>query len=230
MKEGINLYCGNCGYEMSSGMSKCPKCGKIIDMSLSAKRDDSFSEAEKRSESYNNEFIESDEYKKVYIKKGYLMSFLTGDGFKTEEYILTNKRLYYMYTAGLFSIRQGKEVVNIDDITAVKFSSRNEVSLLIYIIISFIFEMVCLLIEFSSNSNDIMLISGIFGVVSIFIKLSILILLYLRLSAKCLCAEYAGGKIKIRVRGYAYEAMLHFQKSIFLLKKNIIMGERHDVR
>ena len=75
--------------------------------------------------------VSSDEQVVATLRNDFVDNLITGEGFKNEDAMITNKRLYYKHTKGLIDRYQVEEIVNLEDITGVKILNANPLFLLI---------------------------------------------------------------------------------------------------
>ncbi len=158
----------------------------------------------------NNSFISEDEYVVATLSNRLVSNILSGEGFKTEGAVLTNKRLYYTHKKGILNLRTQEELVNVNNITGSKISNYDPFGILILAVIMWPIGLILTVMYKTVPPVLICLVlSCIFLVVYLLKKKS-----HLRI-------EYGGGAIFFSVRKYELEDIIHFQNSIYLVKDTI---------
>ena len=150
----------------------------------------------------NNTFVSDDEYVVATLKNGMVLNVISGEGLKTEDAIITNKRLYYNHKTGIVNVRSQEEKVNIKDITGTKIANFNPIGILIIAALAFI----------------VALIAKVWALIPI----ALLIAVFFFIARKChLKIEYAGGAIYFSVKKYGMNNIRAFQKAIYTLKDSM---------
>lgn len=153
-------------------------------------------------------FVNADEYVIATLENGIAMNLISGEGFKKEDAILTNRRLYYNHKDGIINVRRCEEKVNVKDITGTKITSFSPFGFLITSIISLLLSLLT-----SFELPDLMYYA---------IPLAIVFfILFFSLKKKFLRIEYAGGSINFSVKKYGMQNIQAFQKSIHSVKDYI---------
>ena len=155
-------------------------------------------------------FVNADEYVIATLENGIAMNLISGEGFRKEDAILTNRRLYYNHKDGIINVRECEEKVNVKDITGTKIASINPLGFLILSIIALILALI------------VAAGSGVFGTFFAILPTAVMFfVLYLILKKKFLRIEYAGGAINFSVKKYGMQNIRLFQKSIHSVKDYI---------
>ena len=154
-------------------------------------------------------FVNADEYVIATLENGIAMNLISGEGFRKEDAILTNRRLYYNHKDGIINVRECEEKVNVKDITGTKIASFSPYGFLVISIILFI----------------VSIILSALGAFAAFLYLLptvlIFLILFFVLKKKFLRIEYAGGAINFSVKKYGMQNIRLFQKSIHSVKDYI---------
>ena len=137
------------------------------------------------------------------MKNGYGLNLVAGEGWKSEDSVITNKRLYYYGDQGVISKVKQEEIVNIEDITGVSIVYFRP---WIFVILGALSAMIGLA-TIKSVGGIICLIFGVF-----------LLLMFVLLCKSFLKIEYAGGSIHFSVKKYGLDKVRIFQRCIFSLK------------
>lgn len=232
------MFCGKCGGKLDDGVLVCPNCGNIIreDKKQSSVREeikeksyDSMKETFKANPNLNhsNEYYQrksnigrklvDDENVIAKLGNGMIDNIITSEGFKNEEAILTDKRLYYSGCKGLINTTETDEIVELSDITGVKVVNKNPRWFIVIAVLVFITNFIIkgflekALIGVELNEPVLARLMGVlFWVILYFVRLKNFLLI-----------QYAGGNIKFSLRGYSYEEIKRFQKSIFSAKDKL---------
>ena len=154
-------------------------------------------------------FVNADEYVIATLENGIAMNLISGEGFRKEDAILTNRRLYYNHKDGIINVRECEEKVNVKDITGTKIASFSAYGFLVISIIIFLLSII---------------LSAV-GAFAAFLYLLpaalIFFILFFVLKKKFLRIEYAGGAINFSVKKYGMQNIQLFQKSIHSVKDYI---------
>lgn len=157
----------------------------------------------------NGRFVNADEYVIATLENGIAMNLISGEGFRREDAILTNRRLYYNHKDGIINVKEAEEKVNVKDITGTKIASYSPYGFLVLSIIFFVFG----------------IILSAMGAFAIFFSLLtpaiVFLVLFFSLKKKFLRIEYAGGSINFSVKKYGMQNIQAFQKSIHSVKDYI---------
>lgn len=155
-------------------------------------------------------FISKDEYEIARLSNSGVTNLVSGEGFKVEGAVLTNKRMYYNHKTGIINVHTQEEIVDLKDITGTKIANFNPVG----IIILAIFLILAGVVLFLDTGNIEMIIP--------FIGLGIIMAaIYFITKKSHLRVEYAGGSIYFSVKKYGKENVLKFQKLIHAAKENV---------
>ena len=157
----------------------------------------------------NGRFVNADEYTIATLKNGIAMNIISGEGFKNEDAILTNRRLYYNHKDGIINVRKCEEKIDVKDITGTKIVTFSPYGMLILSILMF-------LVGIAISGGVVSIISFTFVFLSI-----ILIVVFVSLEKKYLKIEYAGGAIHFSVKKYGMQNIQLFQKCIHAVKDSI---------
>ncbi|MBE6709047.1 MAG: zinc ribbon domain-containing protein [Ruminococcaceae bacterium] len=201
--------CTSCGHNNSDTAAFCALCGNPL---VAGPADNSdYTQQNDRINfdfSENNVFVSNDEYVVATLKNGIVNNILSGEGIKTEDAVLTNKRLYYNHKTGIINIHTQEEKVNIKDITGSKIATFNPVGLLILSILLFLVGFIGL---FAKEEE----------VAVAFIPATLLLIVYFIVKKSHLKIEYAGGSIYFSVKKYGQKNIRNFQKCIYAVKDHL---------
>ena len=192
------MFCSKCGHNNPDGAAFCDACGNKFETGNGAQ--DANAAAPKNS--VNDIFVSPDEYVVATLKNGMVLNVLSGEGLKTEDAIITNKRLYYNHKTGVINVHSQEEKVDIKDITGTKIANFNPLGILI-------FGGLVILIALIAKVWAMIPAALVFAVVYFFAR-------------KChLRIEYAGGAIYFSVKKYGLNNVRAFQKAIHAAKDAI---------
>lgn len=152
-------------------------------------------------------FVDADEYVVATLENGVMMNIISGEGFRREDAVLTNKRLYYKHKDGIVNITECEEIVDVKDVTGTKITSFDPYGMLIFAALLFIAGII---VDSNAHSGPWLFIGIILSVVTIF--------LFVFLKKKYLRIEYAGGAIHFSVKKYGIQNIQAFQRSIYAVK------------
>lgn len=150
-------------------------------------------------------FVDPDEKIVATLKNGIVKNLISGEGFKNEDAILTDKRMYYNHTNGIINTIRVEEKIDVQDITGTKIL---DVKPRILIVLAFIAAIAGFAI--GDEAIGIGLISAV-----------VLALIYMFSVKKHLRIEYAGGNINFSVRKYSLKNVQAFQCAIHSLKDSL---------
>ena len=151
--------------------------------------------------------VMNDEHEIARLSNGTVTNLISGEGFKTEGAILTNKRLYYNHKSGIVNVRTQEEIVDVKDITGTKIANVNPWGILVLAALALLLGIL---------DND----AFIFFIIMIALALVLLISFFV-IRKSHLKVEYAGGSIYFSVKKYGKENVAKFQKFIHVAKDNI---------
>jgi hypothetical protein len=151
-------------------------------------------------------FVDPSERAICSLKNGYGLNLVAGEGWKSEDSVITNKRLYYYGDQGVISKVKQEEIVNIEDITGVSITYFRP---WIFVILGALLAVAGLMLK-ETLLKLVFLFSGIFFV-----------LLFAVLSKSFLKIEYAGGSIHFSVKKYGLNNVRIFQRCIFTQKDKL---------
>ena len=205
--------CSMCGKENTDDSKFCFACGATLSFDNQKKNpQETFTMNPNQPNSNNNysmpnsyekknpgaaQFVSADEVVVATLSNGFVDNIITGEGFKHETAVVTNKRLYYNYKRGVINRVRTREIIDIQDITGTKILSVNYLFILIIAGIYFFFLLLVL------------------GMVTF---VFVLVVAYFVSLKKHLRIEYAGGSISFSVRGYRMSNIQAFQKAIYIAK------------
>ncbi len=212
--------CPSCGNNNADGAVFCTYCGNEFAPETETQNFNTAETQETTKPSKNerisinlpngNDFVSKDEYVVAALTNGFADNVLSGEGFKTEGAVITNKRLYYNHRQGVINIRTQEEKIDIKDITGSKIANFNPLGLLILSILILLIGIIAALVEEDEEIFFAMLPAAlVFFVAYICAKKS-----HLRI-------EYAGGAISFSVKKYGKENIRKFQKCIYAVKDSI---------
>lgn len=153
-------------------------------------------------------FISADEHEISRLSNSAVTNLMSGEGFKVEGAVLTNKRMYYNHKSGIINVRTQEEIVDVKDITGTKIANFNPLAFLIFAVLAII---ICI-IGAISEGEGVMILAGILAA-------AVLVGIYLITKKSHLRIEYAGGAIYFSVKKYGKENVLRFQKQIHAAKE-----------
>ncbi len=224
-------FCSNCGTQWVETQTFCSKCGKTLPQKRSAS-DDSSSEdsnsnnvpihvgeqkSEYTSSTGSSGFVTPDEVMIYSLKNGVALNLISGEGWKKEDAIITNKRLYYNDKTGILSIFRREEIVDLDDISGSKILEIKPIGLIVFAIVEVIVSL--LFKPFLDNIDIIGVGIGGFSVFLAFLFATVLVVMYFVLKRSFLQIEYAGGSIRFSVKKYGLDKVRVFQRQIYAIRK-----------
>lgn len=148
-------------------------------------------------------FVDPSEKAICSLKNGYGLNLIAGEGWKSEDSVITDKRLYYYGDQGIISKVKQEEIVDLEDITGVSITYFRPWFFIFFGIVSLIAGIAVR----EMMVRVIFLLSGLF-----------LFLLFAVLSKSFLRIEYAGGSIRFSVKKYGLNNVRVFQRCIFARK------------
>ena len=161
-------------------------------------------------------FVSPDEYVIYTLSNGVGMNLLSGEGWKNEDAVITNKRLYYNDKSGIISVSVHEDIVDLQDITCARFL---DLKPLIFIIVAVLTLIFFLFIGISEEEGYIIamgiIIASIFAAGFFACKKSFLEI------------DYAGGKIRFSVKEYGTEKIRAFQRAIFTAKEELLKSKNN---
>lgn len=216
--------CSSCGKSVNAHEAFCSSCGNKLSneqtISQSSIPNEQFNnQANTTSDqktristnfSPTNNFVSKDEYVVTSLSNGFVDNILSGEGFKSEGAVLTNKRLYYNHRKGIINTHTQEEKIDVKDITGTKIATYNPGGLLV---LSILFLAVGVLLTIVTRSPSFWIAHLVFSL--------FFLLIYLFLKKAYLRIEYAGGVISFSVKKYGIESIRKFQKSIHAVKDYI---------
>ncbi|MGN0389492.1 MAG: hypothetical protein ACI4L2_01665 [Wujia sp.] len=153
----------------------------------------------------NESFID-DERPVATLRNGMVLNLVSGEGFKNEQAILTDKRMYYNHKKGIINKFSTREIVDVKDITGTKIKDSKPYSLLI---LALLFPLAALIFE------------DIRGWIYMGLLIAaVIIVVFFFTIKKWLIVEYAGGSIRLSVKKYSMKNIIAFQKAIYKVKEN----------
>ncbi len=199
------MICPNCGHNNADGSGFCVECGTKFNAETEQAQATPQATAAP-APSANSIFVSEDEYVVATLKNGMALNMISGEGLKTEDAIITNKRLYYNHKTGVINVRSQEEKVNIKDITGTKIANYNPIGILIL--------------------GALVLIVALIAKLWAMIPAALVFVVVYFLAKKChLKIEYAGGFIYFSVKKYGMNNIRAFQKAIYTLKDSIDEGK-----
>lgn len=148
-------------------------------------------------------FVDPSEKAICSLKNGYGLNLIAGEGWKSEDSVITDKRLYYYGDQGIISKVKQEEIVDLEDITGVSITYFRP---WIFVIMGALLAIVGLVVK-ETMLRAVFLGSG-FG----------FLLFFAILSKAFLKIEYAGGAIRFSVKKYGLNNVRVFQRCIFARK------------
>ena len=210
--------CSNCGGMNEDGARFCAICGNTLGATPSVSP---VPPMQPNSSVYSNvrrdmpvngirpsvggRFVDGNEHVVATLENGVMMNIISGEGFRKEDAILTNKRLYYKHKDGIVTITECEEMVDVKDITGTKITSFEPYGILIISGLLFIAGLI-------ANSIIGSGLPILFG----FLLAMIGIIVFVSLKKKFLKIEYAGGAIHFSVKKYGMQNIQSFPQDTFL--------------
>lgn len=225
------ITCPNCNTQNDDDFAFCNKCGKPLSDSVSNATQETvtpqpnvpqpsapiqtmqpigFVQPTGIPQDYmpngTGRFVSADEFTVATLHNGVAMNLISGEGFRKEDAILSNKRLYYKHKEGILNVKKCEEKVDIKDITGTKITSFSPYGILILAIIATIVGI------FIAVEEDEEIAFMIFAfAIAAFIT-------FFSLCRKFLKIEYAGGCIRFSVKKYGIHNIQSFQNCIHKAK------------
>ena len=206
-------FCTVCGtrIEAASGMTGNPSAQSILasvdpTSSLSGSTPTRIEHVSYVSSTGATGFVDPSERAICSLKNGYGLNLVAGEGWKSEDSVITDKRLYYYGNEGVLSKLKQEEIVNLEDITGVSITYFRPWLL---VIVGALFAVGCLAMpEFM-----IKILFLIFA--------ALCLLSFAALCKSFLKIEYAGGSIHFSVKKYGLDNVRVFQRCIFTQKDKL---------
>lgn len=151
-------------------------------------------------------FVDPSERAICSLKNGYGLNLIAGEGWKSEDSVITDKRLYYYGNEGIISKVKQEEIVNLEDITGISITYFRPW-------ICVILGVLTLIPAVAVQETMLTLVIGLFAVI-LFLAFAILSKSFLRI-------DYAGGSIRFSVKKYGLDNVRVFQRSIFAQKDKL---------
>lgn len=154
-------------------------------------------------------FVDPNEQPVCSLKNGFLLNLVSGEGWKSEDSVITDKRLYYYGSQGIISKIKCEEIVNLEDITGVSFMHFNPWILCIMgALCSFL--AVCMIFAERTRTTP---------AAYVFLFIGIALLLAFAFTRKAyLRVDYAGGSIRFSVKKYGVYSVRMYQRCLFIQK------------
>lgn len=206
-------FCTVCGtrIEAASGMTGNPSAQSILasvdpTSSLSGSTPTRIEHVSYVSSTGATGFVDPSERAICSLKNGYGLNLVAGEGWKSEDSVITDKRLYYYGNEGVLSKLKQEEIVNLEDITGVSITYFRPWLL---VIVGALFAVGCLAMpEFMLK-------------ILFLIFAALCLLTFAALCKSFLKIEYAGGSIHFSVKKYGLDNVRVFQRCIFTQKDKL---------
>ena len=143
------------------------------------------------------------------LKNGTALNILSGEGWKSEDAVITTKRLYYNDRQGLLNLRSEEQVIDLKDITCAKIADWKPMGKLIFGILLLVIG-ILLMLGGATMASISLVVIGAAGIITYFI-----------LKKAFLTIEYAGGSIRFSVKKYSMQNVREFQRVIFAVKDKL---------
>lgn len=208
--------CDKCNTQNNDNARFCAVCGNMLDgvQNTQAYTNPVHSlPVNELRPSGNGRFVSEDEYVVATLENGVMMNIISGEGFRREDAVLTNKRLYYNHKDGIVNIAECEEIVDVKDVTGTKITRFDPYGILIIAGLLFIAG---LIINANGSGGPAMFFGIILSVVAAFV--------FVFLKKKYLRIEYAGGSIHFSVKKYGIQNIQAFQRSIYAVKDSFEKG------
>lgn len=203
------MICNNCGTQNSDDAQFCVGCG------MNFYTDNTYT-SNQNGQTYpiqniyvpqgNGIFVNADEQLVATLKNGRAANILSGEGFRNEDAVITNRRLYYNHTDGLINTKRVERKIDIKDITGTRIEDNQPRMLLI---LAALMGVIGLFTAINGSGEGFMICllwAVIFGVS------------YILAVKKHLRIDYAGGYVSFSVKNYSMENVQEFQRCIHALK------------
>lgn len=166
-------FCSNCGAQWVETQTFCAKCGKTLphkqptNSNPSAEAGNSGNakvfviegQPEYTSSTGSRGFVSPDEVFRYSLKNGVILNLISGEGWKKEDAIITNKRLYYngkiIKLVGGLSVYRGEAIADLDDITGTKIVEEKPVWRIALAILSLIFGLFILTFSLGQGNGPL---------------------------------------------------------------------------
>ena len=153
-------------------------------------------------------FVDPNEQPVCSLKNGFLLNLVSGEGWKSEDSVITDKRLYYYGSQGIISKIKCEEIVNLEDITGVSFMHFNPWILCIFGALCSFIGLYALGAGGGRNSAGYL-----------FLGFGVMLLLAFAFTRKAyLRVDYAGGSIRFSVKKYGVYSVRMYQRCLFIQK------------
>ena len=202
--------CTSCGQSSEEGANICAACSAKVDAESAPVQTTKKNDKIDFNFPKNNGLVSNDEYVVATLANGVVSNLISGEGFKTEGAVLTNKRLYYTHKTGIVNIHTQEEKVNVKDITGTKIANFNPVGLLIMQILAMVAGIALAIIAEEEEMLVALLPAAL-----------LFLIVYFVAKKSHLRIEYAGGAIYFSVRKYGKESVQKFQKCIYAVKDHL---------
>ena len=212
------MICNNCGTENSDDAQFCAGCGlNFYTGNVYAANQNGQNYAQDFGQNYSAQniyvpqgmgsFVNADEQVVATLKNGRAQNVLSGEGFRNEDAVITNRRLYYNHTDGLINIKRVERKVDIKDVTGTRIEDNRPRGLLIAAAAMCIIAILSLAVSGEAETFITCLLPAvIFGIG------------YILGVKKYLRIDYAGGYVSFSVRNYRMENVQEFQRCIHAVK------------
>ena len=225
-------FCGQCGTKLEEGIEICPSCGadnskkkQAVSTPGAAISSVAVTENSKMNNANNSSaakpsdrgdhyvastgargFVSEDEKPIYSLKNGFSLNLLSGEGWKSEDAVITNKRIYYNDKVGIINASTEENIIDIEDVTCAKFINYNPIGWIALAILSLCIGCYMALFETSYI---------FFGAIAAIVFASV----YASLRKAFFAIYFAGGNIKFSVKKYGVKNIREFQRCIFTVKE-----------
>lgn len=163
-------------------------------------------------------FVSPDEYVVFSLRNGIGLNLLSGEGWRKEDAVITNKRLYYNDRLGLLNVIRHEDIVDLKDITGACFVDMRPAGLKVFAIIVLSLALLVGIISGLSSGDIAAFMMWFFGGSFVF---GLLMLCYAMLKKATFEICFAGGKIHFSVKKYGINKIRSFQRCIFSAKAKL---------
>lgn len=208
--------CDKCNTQNNDNAKFCAVCGNALDGAQNTPKYTNpvhSSPVNELRPSGSGRFVGEDEYVVATLENGVMMNIISGEGFRREDAVLTNKRLYYNHKDGIVNITECNEIVDVKDITGTKITRFDPYGILI---IAGLLFLAGIIISSKTSDGPAMILGIILSVVAVFV--------FVFLKKKYLRIEYAGGSIHFSVKKYGVQNIQAFQRCIYAVKDSFEKG------
>lgn len=211
----MSKICSKCGAENMDNINFCRSCGanfheQIGNIEIAGYEQNYAPNNNLNSNVPNNYESEKTAYS---LAAGGFVGYNSLNEILENDAIITNKRLYFNITKGVFNKYTSHEIVDLEDITGTKIIMFSPLLIIIFGVLSAIIEF--LAVGSESENQFSALIIGAFIII-------VAIVTYLAARRRSVRIEYAGGRIDIDASDLNESQVKNFQNQIMINKERCI--------